>query len=467
MVRFGLSWVERTRLPRRATSILATSVVTAGVLVGLTPGAGADTAAPAPAPASDPAALDTGSVAAVTEVESPSSEIQRAGEVDPEDLQRAMLPEPSGDPFFDDIPEGMEQADPGDVLVTRDISGMAASRTPVPLARADQYVVRSTEPDGTPTRATATLLTPAEPWHGDGSRPVMVHAEAIDALGTECTPGYTWANGDGAHSSPVNIGPPVTDGALAAGYAVLLPDHEGPEMAYADPYVAGYSILDTIRGVGDVAPELADSPVAMLGYSGGAIALNGAVKLLDDYAPELSDRVTGAALGGTPADFELLMDSMSGNLAIGLLSAAVMGLLRHNTEIIPLVNDTGVRLATSPIKDQCIAPLAAAGIVQAPIDAFIADGGRDSPVLRDFVEYTRMRDMKSAVPLYIYHGEQEFWVPAEGARTLAEEQSAMGVPVEYVEVMGEHFVASYTGYDGATAWLDDRLRGEEAGSNCS
>src|SRR5699024_6144257 len=144
-------------------------------------------------------------------------------------------------------------------------------------------------------------------------RPVLVNAIAIDALGTKCTPGYTWANGPGEQSSPVSIGPPVTDDALAAGYAVLVPDHEGPEMAYADPYVAGFSILDTIRGSADVLPEIGDSPVAMTGYSGGAIALNGAVKLLDDYAPELGPRITGAALGGTPADFELLLDSMSGN----------------------------------------------------------------------------------------------------------------------------------------------------------
>lgn len=427
------------------------------MLVGVTPGVGAHPA---------PAAPDTGSAAAVSQVESPSSEVQRADDLNPEALQRAMLPAPSGDPFFDEIPDGLEQAAPGDVLATRDISGIAAPRTPVPLARADQYVVRSTEPDGSPTRATATLLIPAQPWHGEGSRPVMVDAIAIDALGTQCTPGYTWANGEGAHSSPVNLGPPATDDALAAGYAVLIPDHEGPEMAYADPYVAGYSILDTIRGVGDVVPELADSPVAMQGYSGGAIALHGAVKLLSDYAPELEGRVTGAALGGTPADFDMLMDSMSGNLAIGLLSAAIMGLLRHNTEIIPLVNDAGVRLATSPIKDQCIAPLAAAGIVQAPIDAFVVDGGRDSQVLQDFVEYTRMSDMPSAVPLYIYHGEHEFWVPSEGARTLVAEQCALGVPVVYEEVPGEHFVASFTGYDGAVDWLNERLRGDKAGSTC-
>src|SRR5699024_9480893 len=110
---------------------------------------------------------------------------------------------------------------------------------------------------------------------------------------------------------------------------------------------------------------------------------------------------------------------------------------------------------------------AASGVVRAPVDALVIDGGRESPELAEFVEYTRMSDMRSAVPLYIYHGAQELWVPAEGARTLAAEQCAMGGPVEDVEVPGEHVVANYTGYDDASAWLDARLRGEPAGSNCS
>ncbi|GAB88953.1 putative lipase [Gordonia rhizosphera NBRC 16068] len=53
------------------------------------------------------------------------------------------------------------------------------------------------------------------------------------------------------------------------------------------------------------------SRIAMTGYSGGAIATNGAAKLLNTYAPELAGRVVGATLGGVPADFRMLAGSMN------------------------------------------------------------------------------------------------------------------------------------------------------------
>ena len=61
--------------------------------------------------------------------------------------------------------------------------------------------------------------------------------------------------------------------ALGQGWAVALPDHQGPNMAYAAGPLGARITLDGIRaakrfapiGVGD------DSPVGLYGYSGGAI----------------------------------------------------------------------------------------------------------------------------------------------------------------------------------------------------
>jgi hypothetical protein len=39
-----------------------------------------------------------------------------------------------------------------------------------------------------------------------------------------------------------------------------------------------------------------------------------------------------------------------------------------------------------------------------------------SGLAEDIYQVTRMAGLKSATPLYIYNGEQEFWIPAEGAR---------------------------------------------------
>ena len=125
-------------------------------------------------------------------------------------------------------------------------------------------------------------------------------------------------------------------------------------MAYAEPFVAGHAILDSIRGLRTVFPaEFGASKLAMMGYSGGAIATHGAVKLIDTYAPELAGDIVGAAMGGVPADFEMLGRTMNGNLAGGLFLAAVFGIARENTEILPLINSLGQQMGITSIKDQC------------------------------------------------------------------------------------------------------------------
>ena len=384
-----------------------------------------------------------------------------------EALRAAILPAPTGDPFFDAVPDGLAAAAPGDVLARRDVTAVTAPLAGAPITRAEQFVVRSTEPDGDPTRATASLLEPARPWSGEGPRPVLVNAIAIDSLGTRCTPGYTFAHGPGPHTNALDFLPPTTAVALDHGYAVLVPDHQGPEMAYADPVVAGHAILDAIRGLRTIAPEHADARVGLTGYSGGAIAALGAAKLLDSYAPDLADTMAAVSIGGVPADFEMLLDSMSGNLGVGLLTAAVFGLSRHNPELLDLSNGLAHRMAVSPLRDQCVPALAAMGATLAPIEALaVGDDALTSPTARAFYARARMADVAIRPPLYVYQGAQEFWVPTAGTRALVAEQCALGATVEYREVPGEHLVAMATGFGDSMTWLDRTLRGGAPASTC-
>ena len=80
--------------------------------------------------------------------------------------------------------------------------------------------------------------------------------------------------------------------------------------------VAGRVVLDSVRAIDNYDEALktprppgtlplttrplgiSDSPMVMSGFSGGAIAAHGAVKQLDDYAPELKGRIRATALGG-------------------------------------------------------------------------------------------------------------------------------------------------------------------------
>lgn len=387
---------------------------------------------------------------------------------EPTALHRAVLPGPVGDPIFDHWPSDLADLAAGAVIEVRDITASAAPLIVVPIRQALLFKYRTTDAHGRPSFATATLVIPATASPVPGARPVLVNNLPIDALGRRCTPGYTLAHGLSFDSALTDFVPPTTHLAALRGYAVLIPDHEGPLMAYAEPYVAGHAVLDAVRAVRQWrADEFGASRFAMAGYSGGAIATHGAAKLIRSYAPELAPALAGAALGGVPADYEILARSMNGNLASGVFMAAVFGIARERPEILDRMNHLAQWVTTSPMKDQCISVFALPGALLLPID--IAANTADplqSALARDIYEVTRMSGLASATPLYIYNGEQEFWIPAEGARNLYREQCALGVPAVYRSVLGEHIIAAGLGYPEAVHWLDERLRGIPATSEC-
>ncbi|WP_063128531.1 lipase family protein [Nocardia fusca] len=383
-------------------------------------------------------------------------------------LRQAVLPAPVGDPIFDLWPANLADFAPGAVIEVRDITASAAPLVIVPIRQAVLFKYRTTDAHDRPSFATATLVIPATGPPVPGARPVLVNNLPIDALGRRCTPSYTLAHGLSFESALTDFVPPTTQLAALRGYAVLIPDHEGPLMAYAEPYVAGHAVLDAVRAVrGWRAEEFGASRFAMTGYSGGAIATHGAAKLIESYAPELAPALVGAALGGVPADFEMLARSMNANLASGVFMAAVFGIARERPEILARMNHLAQWVTTSPMKDQCISVFALPGALLLPIDiaANIADPLR-STLARDIYEVTRMAGRASATPLYIYNGEQEFWIPAEGARNLYQEQCSLGVTAVYRSVLGEHIIAAGLGYPDAMIWLDERLRGIPAHSEC-
>lgn len=383
-------------------------------------------------------------------------------------LRIAVTPSDVGDPFFDEWPDSLGDSANGDVLEMRDVTATAAPFVGAPVSEVRQLKVRTTDSAGAPSFATATLIVPAAPWTGEGSRPVVVNNLPIDALGRACTPSYTLAHGLTLSTNVGDFVPPTTALAAQRGYAVLIPDHEGPRMAYGEPYVAGHAVLDTIRGLRRALPdEFGAGKIAMTGYSGGAIATHGAVKLIDSYAPELGDDIVGAALGGVPANFEMLTRSMNGNLATGLFHGATMGVARERTEILSLANNLAQQLATSPLKDHCVYTLGAAGVTFLPMEAMAnVDNPLASPQARELYRAMKMEGIASGTPLYIYNGAQEFWIPAAGARELYAEQCGLGVPAVYREVFGEHLIGAVTGYPGALQWLDERLRGVPAPDEC-
>ncbi|MFT4126348.1 MAG: lipase family protein [Gordonia sp. (in: high G+C Gram-positive bacteria)] len=384
------------------------------------------------------------------------------------ELRNAVLPAPIGDPMFDRWPADLNTRAPGDVLATRDVTRSAAFLVTVPIAGATMLKFRSTDTQGVPIFGTATVITPKAPWRGRGPRPILVNNLPINGLGIKCTSGYTLIHGFNSDTNQTDLFPPTTQLALSRGYTVIVPDHEGPRMAYAEPTLAGHIVLDSIRAAAKWSPRTyGASRVAVTGYSGGAIATNGTAKVLGTYAPDLVPRMVGASLGGVPADFKMLAAAMNGNIAAGVMLAATLGIARERPEILTLANNLGRQLATSALKDSCGSSYGLAAPVQLRAQLLSQDPDPfDSPIARKVYDVTQMKDVKAVLPLYIYQGTQEIWIPVQGARDLYAQQCRLGANATYHEVIGEHLSAAVIGYPDMWAWLDARLRGVPAPPGC-
>lgn len=397
-----------------------------------------------------------------------SPQDKASGLEDIQALRTAMMPKDIGEPFFDHYPDNLPGLANGQVIEERDVTATAALFVGAPTSRVVQFKFRSNDASDQPSFGTATLVIPAAAWSGPGDRPVVVNNLPINGLGRHCTPGYTMAHGLSPSTGVTDYVPPVTALAVARGYAVLIPDHEGPRMAYAVPQVAGHVILDSIRAMTQLFPELGESNIGMQGYSGGAIATNGAAKLIDSYAPELKSRIVGVAIGGTPVDEAVLTQSMNGtvNAAKGVAVAAGIGNAREFPEILTQIGNPARQIGPF-IKDQCIVASAMLGLL--PIDLQVLANDVDpfnSELARSVYAKTKMEGVAYGTPLYVYNGQQEFWIPAIMAIDLYHEQCGLGTPSILRLPFGEHAIAAFTGFPEAMTWLDQRLQGIPAPSEC-
>ncbi|WP_280382029.1 lipase family protein [Nocardia wallacei] len=383
-------------------------------------------------------------------------------------LWRAVLSAPAGDPLFDAWPSTLDGLSPGDLVEWRDVTATAAPLAVVPIRRALLLKFRTTAAAGVPSFGTATLLIPAAAWAGPGGRPVAVNALPINALGLRCTPSYAMAHGLHDKFNAGDLFPPTTGWGLSRGYAVLIPDHEGPWMSYAEPTVAGRVVLDAIRAVRSVSPaEFAESRFAVAGYSGGAIASYASAMLLGEYAPELHGVLAGAATGGLVTDYRAVARKFDGNVASGILLVVSLAMAREHPQLLANMNHLAQWVASSPVKDTCGDSNGPLGVVGIPLEvATNTAGPLYSRAADEVLRQSDLRDRKSGAPLYIYHGAHDIWIPLEGAQELYRQQCARGVPAVYRTEPGEHVTAALAGYTAMIGWLDARLRGEPAPSEC-
>jgi hypothetical protein len=242
-----------------------------------------------------------------------------------EDIQRGHRPVlPSRDPFFTP-PSGFQHAAPGTVLRSRDVElgflGLIPQRV-----RATQLLYRTTDRHGEPEATVTTVLVPAGHTRHH-PRHVVSYQCAIDAVSSRCFPSYALRRRAKAVGSLAQLEYLLMAAALAEGWVVSVPDHEGPHGMWGTPLEPGYRVLDGLRATLNFERFglASDSKVGLWGYSGGGLASAWAAEVHDAYAPELN--IVGAVLGSPVGNLGNTFRRLNGT-RFAALPALVVAALR-------------------------------------------------------------------------------------------------------------------------------------------
>ncbi|MFF2551162.1 lipase family protein [Nocardia sp. NPDC058058] len=380
---------------------------------------------------------------------------------------------PELDPgFYQPAPEIVAAKAPGQIIAARQVNVANAGLIPVNVD-AWQVSYRSNNSRDEPIAAVATVLKP----RGSAPDKLVSMQIAEDSLAAYCSPSYAVQQWSAATFVGQIVAPlefVIAQAELQQGWGVVIPDHQGPNNAFAAGPLAGRITLDGIRAARDFEPMrlTPDARIAMYGYSGGAIATGHAAELKQSYAPELN--IVAAAEGGVPADFGPVLDNGNGQAWSGMIMAAVLGIGREYPEFGELLNrdldPLGQALAT--VKGgMCVQYNTALfpflnmkGLLRVPE----GDPMRN-PVVQDTLAKTRMGKATPAMPMFIWQGNPDELIPVGPVNTLVDTYCKdPSAQVQYTrEHLAEHVTTEVSGSATALLWLRDRLNGVPAAPGCS
>ncbi|MFC4123437.1 lipase family protein [Nocardia rhizosphaerae] len=362
---------------------------------------------------------------------------------------------------------------PGAIIAARQVRIADFGLLPIDVD-AWQVSYRSNNSRDEPIPAVATLIKP----RGQAIEPrkLLSVQLAEDSTAGYCAPSYALQHLSVAPVAGQIVVPAeflFAQAALAQGWAVVVPDHQGPNSAYAAGPLAGRITLDGIRAATSFAPlEVGPTaPVGLYGYSGGSIATGHAAELRASYAPELN--IVGAAEGGVGADLGAALSMANNQLTSGLVFAAVLGLTREYPDFAAYLDQRLDPLGKglSAIKSPLCVQYQSALLPFLNLTGMIGSDGNplDDPPVAAMLDDTRMGKSVPDMPLFLWHSAWDEILPLAATDTLVDTYCQdPATSLTYTrDHASEHIVAEVVGGPAALLWLRDRLDGVPATPGCT
>jgi hypothetical protein len=365
---------------------------------------------------------------------------------------------PDTDPFYR-APDPLPAAAPaGTVLRSRPVT-IAAFGAPLPFD-ATQIMFTSTDVDDHPSAVVATIIktltsSPITP------RPLISYQEPWDSDSLNCAPSYEMRIGTDANE----IAFPM---ALAAGYALVVPDFEGLTAAFTVGVQAAHGTLDGIRAAENFLPGYlagTATPVGLWGYSGGAQASVWASEIAPTYAPELN--IVGTAAGGVPPDITAVAKNVDGTVASGIELAGAVGMSRAYPELTSLWNTAGQAMAAK-IGGACINQYVGDYAFQRMDTYTTTPNAIDLPSVQVILSKNQLGHRTPTMPMYIYQSVNVELIPGSEANALVATYCRAGVTVDYYQdLVSEHISLAVSGAPAAFAYLTARFAGIAPPTTCA
>ena len=386
-----------------------------------------------------------------------------------EELRRKTRPMlPSADPFYEP-PAGFEHARPGTVLRSRDVKLAFLGLVPQKLT-ATQLLYRSTDLNELPQAAVTTMVLPADRPAGSKG-PILSYQCAIDAVADRCFPSYALRRGAKAAGALAQFEFLLISAALAEGWAVSIPDHEGPQGIWGAPREPGYHVLDGLRAAlnTETLNLSPTAPIGLWGYSGGGLATAWATEVSADYAPELN--LVGAVLGSPVGDLGHTFRRLNGSFFSGLpamvvaaLSHVYPGLDRVISEHVTVEGKAMLTDIQRMTTAQAVIKLIRKDMddmVEGPLENIL-----QTPEVQHVFDSIKLGTAAPNIPVLVVQAVHDRIVSVEDIDALTATYSTGGANVSYHrDMLSEHMLLHPMSAPMTLRWLRDRFAGHPVSKN--
>ncbi|WP_242108383.1 lipase family protein [Luteimonas aquatica] len=393
---------------------------------------------------------------------------------------------PGQDPFYQYTGSTpLEDIAPGTVLKTRTVPYHVVG-FPLPV-KTTQLLYRSTGQLG---QATVNVTSVIRPVLYFGKPKLISYQSFYDSLNPDDQPSYAISGGLTLGGLIPNIETALIAPFLSQGYSITIPDTEGQQANFAAGPEYGMNTLDSLRATlrSPAVGLPSDTRIALVGYSGGAIATEWAAELAPGYAPDVDGQIVGSSMGGVLVHPAHNLHYVEGSLVwTGVMPMAIIGVARSfDVDLTPYLNDYGNQLYQKMQKASIINALGQyPGLTWASIAKPEYQTPEQIPIYVELVNDLIMGTGGTpSAPLLIRQGaggelegtpgnkpgigRGDGVMIAGDVRTLARDYCARGVKVQYGQSeLLSHVGAAAVWIPETLLWVNDRFAGRAAPQNCA